>query len=85
MIPEHAAFEYESWSEIAILIVAADDGVMPQTEEAINHIKAASPMIVAINKMDKPGANEINNLADKGVYQKNGAGVNICSNSAKTD
>jgi len=45
-------------TDIAILIVAADDGVMPQTVEAINHAKAANvPIIVAINKIDKPGAN----------------------------
>lgn len=45
-------------TDIAILVVAADDGIMPQTVEAINHIKVAKvPMIVAINKMDKPEAN----------------------------
>ncbi|MBU7005590.1 translation initiation factor IF-2 [Peptococcaceae bacterium DYL19] len=45
-------------TDIAIIVVAADDGVMPQTVEAINHSKAAEvPIIIAINKMDKPGAN----------------------------
>lgn len=74
--PGHAAFTSmrargASVTDITILIVAADDGVMPQTIEAINHSKAAGvPIIVAINKIDKPGANPervIGELAEHGI------------------
>ncbi|CAG6214140.1 translation initiation factor IF-2 [Streptococcus pneumoniae] len=74
--PGHAAFTSmrargASVTDITILVVAADDGVIPQTIEAINHSKAANvPIIVAINKIDKPGANPervIGELAEHGV------------------
>ena len=74
--PGHAAFTSmrargASITDITILIVAADDGVMPQTVEAINHSKAAGvPIIVAINKIDKTGANPervIGELAEHGI------------------
>ena len=74
--PGHAAFTEmrargASVTDIVIIIVAADDGVMPQTREAIDHAKAASvPIIVAVNKIDKPGANPdkvMTEMADAGI------------------
>lgn len=72
--PGHAAFTEmrargASVTDIVIIIVAADDGVMPQTEEAIDHAKAAGvPIIVAINKMDKPGANPDKIMTEMAAY-----------------
>ncbi|WP_027623469.1 translation initiation factor IF-2 [Clostridium lundense] len=68
-------------TDIVILVVAADDGIMPQTEEAINHCKAANvPMIVAINKMDRPGANPDRvkqQLSEKGLIAEDWGGDTI--------
>ena len=65
-------------TDIAILVVAADDGIMPQTVEAINHAKAAEvPLIVAINKIDKPAANPDKvkqELADQGLLVEDWGG-----------
>ncbi len=76
-------------TDIAILVIAADDGIKPQTKEAIKHIQRAKiPMIVAINKMDKPGAkpDQIkSDLAQEGVYvEKWGGNVPVQEISAVT-
>lgn len=68
-------------TDIVVLVVAADDGVMPQTIEAINHAKAANvPIVVAINKIDKPEANISkvkNELAELGIIPEEWGGQNI--------
>ncbi len=76
-------------TDIAILVVAADDGIMPQTIESINHAKAADiPIIVAINKMDKPHANPdrvMQQLTEHGLVPEVWGGETIvCQISAKT-
>ena len=76
-------------TDIVIIVVAADDGVMPQTREAIDHAKAAEvPIIVAINKIDKPGANFekiYNAMADLELTPEEWGGeVMFCKLSAKT-
>lgn len=76
-------------TDIVILVVAADDGIMPQTKEAINHCKAADvPMIVAINKIDRPGANidrVKQELTEYGLVAEDWGGDTICVPvSAKT-
>lgn len=75
-------------TDIAVIVVAADDGVMPQTKEAIDHAKAADvPMIVAVNKMDKPDANPDrvkNEMAELGIMPEEWGGDTIfVSTSAK--
>ena len=76
-------------TDIAILVVAADDGIMPQTVEAINHAKAAEiPIIVAVNKMDLPGANPENIKQQLTKYElvpeEWGGDTIVCPISAKT-
>ncbi|MFR3788161.1 translation initiation factor IF-2 [Agathobaculum desmolans] len=91
--PGHAAFTSmrargAQVTDIAILVVAADDGVMPQTIEAINHAKAAGvPIIVAVNKMDKPAANPDRVLQQLTEYEiipeEWGGDTIVCNISAK--
>ncbi|HCC68424.1 MAG TPA: translation initiation factor IF-2 [Nitrospiraceae bacterium] len=68
-------------TDIVVLVIAADDGVMPQTIEAINHAKAANvPIVVAVNKIDKPEANPAkirNELAEHGIVSEEWGGQNI--------
>ncbi len=92
--PGHAAFTEmrargAKATDIAVLVVAADDGIMPQTIEAINHAKAAEiSIIVAINKMDKPGAQPdrvMQQLTEYGLVPEEWGGDTICVPvSAKT-
>ena len=92
--PGHAAFTEmrargAMATDIAILVVAADDGIMPQTIEAINHAKAANiPMVVAINKMDKPDASPDRipqQLTEHEIVPEDWGGDTICVPvSAKT-
>ena len=92
--PGHAAFTAmrargAQATDIAVLVVAADDGIMPQTVEAINHAKAANvPIIVAVNKMDKPEANVERvkqQLTEHGLLPEDwGGDAIICPVSAKT-
>ena len=92
--PGHAAFTAmrargAQVTDIAVLVVAADDGIMPQTVEAINHAKAADvPIIVAVNKIDKPEANierVKTQLTENGLLPEEwGGDAIICPVSAKT-
>lgn len=92
--PGHAAFTEmrargASITDIVIIIVAADDGVMPQTKEAIDHAKAANvPIIVAVNKIDKPGADPervMREMSENGLTPDTWGGDTLFVNiSAKT-
>ena len=92
--PGHAAFTEmrargASITDIVVIIVAADDGVMPQTKEAIDHAKAANvPIIVAVNKMDKPDANAdrvMTEMVEAGIVPEEwGGDIMFVPISAKT-
>jgi len=92
--PGHAAFSAmrargANITDIAILVVAADDGFMPQTVEALNHLRAANvPIIVAINKMDLPGANPdriLTQMQQNELMSEDWGGeVGVCRVSAET-
>ena len=68
-------------TDIVIIVVAADDGVMPQTKEAVDHAKAAGvPVIVAVNKMDKPEANRdrvVSEMSELGLMPEEWGGDTI--------